>query len=157
MKKPVTLTNFTPSQLIFDEQETREILLFIFSSKSSIARSMKIDNQTKSFAQALLLEAVDASYSLGFVEALTSAIARPNVTISKILKKFGQKAAKHWFRHARAADLLKIEIYEIVRRDLEWSFGRIFLMYNEGLAMHSKYKQGWIAVRSIQKKNLVRV
>ncbi len=150
----VTLKDFRPAELIFDEKETREILAFFFSSRADIANSMSIDDQVKSFAQALLLEAVDASYTLGFVQALTSSITRPNLTISKLLKKFGKKAAKNWFKHATARDLLNIKIYEIVRRDIEWSFGRVFIMYSNGIAMRSHVKIGFIASRPLLKSNM---
>lgn len=143
MPKPATLREFQFSELIFDTQETKLILGFIFKSKISIVNSLTVDESLRSFAQALLLEAVDASYALGFIQALTGSLTTPTPTVRKIIKKFAQKSLKHWFKHATSNHLLDIKIYEIVRRDLEWSFGRVFLM--SGTAMRSKIRTTTIA------------
>lgn len=65
--------------------------------------------------------------------------------MSRILRKFAEKAARHWFRHATADDLLDIRIYEIVRNDLEWSFGRLLLMHANGTADRTAPRTGWVA------------
>jgi hypothetical protein len=148
MAKYVTLREFRSSELIFDERETRAILAFIFNTKISVVGSMAIDDRVRSFAQGLLLEAVDASYSLGFVQALTGSIAMPAASLTVILNKFGKKAAHHWFQHASGQDLLRIRIYEIVRRDLAWSFGRVLLMYANGTAMRRGHTAALVAYAS---------
>lgn len=134
MSNSVTLRQFKPHELLFDTHEAGATLKFIFESKAGMADSMSIDTRVRSFAQALLLEAVDASYAMGFIEAMTSSLLSPRPSISRILRKFGKKASKHWFKHATAADLRDIRIYEIVRNELEWSFGRLFLMHATGTA-----------------------
>lgn len=145
MSNQVTLREFKPHELLFDAIETRVILKFIFESKAGVADSMEVDDRVRSFAQALLLEAVDASYAMGFIEALTSSLLNPRPSISRILRKFGTKAAKHWFKHATADDLHDIRIYEIIRRDLEWSFGRLFLMHATGTSARFTPRTGRVA------------
>jgi DNA-binding protein Fis len=155
MKMAITLRDFATIELIFDIDETRAILGFFFASKAAVVGSMVVSDQVRSFAQALLLEAVDASYSLGYVEALTSSVSRPNATLTKMLKKFGKKALKHWFKHARQKDLSDIKIYEVVRKDIEWSFGRVFLMHADGIAMHTPVKMGFVAAKPARNAGVV--
>ena len=145
MSNQVTLREFKSHELLFDVAETRAILKFIFESKAGAVDTLEVDDRARSFAQALLLEAVDASYALGFVEALMSAVVNPRPAISKVLRKFATKAAKNWFRHATADDLLDIRVYEIVRRDLDWSFGRLFLMHANGTATRFTPRTGRVA------------
>ena len=62
------------------------------------------------------LEAVDASYALGFIHALFGGVFNPGAGAKKVFMKFARKALKHWFKHASAKDLMNIKIYDIVRR-----------------------------------------
>lgn len=151
---PVTLREFRPHELLFDAEETRAILKFIFEPKAAMVNSMNIDDRVRSFAQALLLEAVDASFAMGFIEAMTSSLLNPRPSISRILRKFGEKAARHWFKYATADDLRHIRIYEIIRRDLDWSFGRLFLMHATGTAARSAPRTGWVASAPDSASNL---
>lgn len=117
MGTTIHLKQFNDSELIFDDQETIEILKFIFKSKRDIVETMNVDRELREFAQGLLVEAIDASYAMGFIEALVRSLVSPRPGVRSIIKKFGKKASKHWFKHATAGDLRNIEIYEIVRRE----------------------------------------
>lgn len=155
MTKSATLREFKPNELIFDAEEARAILGFIFKSKTSIVSALTIDDQLRSFAQALLLEAIDASYALGFIQALVGSIAAPSPSVQKLIRKFAQKAIKHWFKHATTSDLLKVKIYEMVRSDLEWSFGRVLQMYSV-TAGRFNYKTTAVAYRPAITQHLAR-
>jgi len=139
------LRKFKADELIFDEEETVTILKFIFSNRKTLIEGMTINDRVREFAQGLLIEAVDASYALGFVEALFRASANPGVGAKKMLTKFGKKALKHWFKHATQKDLMQIKIYEIVRKQLEYSFGRILIMYSNGTAMNEIKNAAFVA------------
>lgn len=141
------LRKFQPNELIFDVNETKEILRFIFKSKTHIVDKMIVDDRVKSFAQGLLLEAVDASYALGFIHALLGSVMNPGVNAKKVITKFGRKALKHWFKHAKADDLMNIKIYETVRRELDWAFGRVLIMHSNGTVMNSTIHTGCIAYK----------
>lgn len=52
--------------------------------------------------------------TMGYVEALFRSIANPNQGPVKVIKAFGKKAARHWFRHASSNDLMNVKIYESV-------------------------------------------
>jgi hypothetical protein len=142
------LRKFTESELLFDEAETRLILKFIFKNKHSLIDGMQITNKVREFAQGLLVEAVDASYALGYVEALFRATANPAAGVRKILKKFAKKAIKHWFKHATADNLMDIKIYEVVRNQLAYNFGRILVLHSNGLAKKSQENAAYVAYQS---------
>ena len=120
----VTIRSFSSSQLIFNESETRIILTFLFPSRAQSIKTAKMTDSLRSFAQGVLLAAVDASYAFSFVDALFGAALRPNVAAQKVIKKFSQKALKSWFKYAKPKDLSDIKIYESVRRDIDYQFGR---------------------------------
>jgi len=83
---------------------------------------MRIDDRARAFAQGLLVEAIERSCQLGFVEALFRAGANPTKGATAVLKSFGKRAAKHWFKHATAKDLSDIKIYDMVRDRLAVNF-----------------------------------
>lgn len=128
---------FQPTELIFDEEETKDILKFFFVDDHSYIEGIDINDRLKSLAQSLLIEAVDASFAMGFVEIIydTFYLKPPTPKIRKIFAKLGKKAATHWFKVATANDLSNIKIYESVRRTIERNFRRHFKGIAEGLVM----------------------
>lgn len=154
MGNAVHLKKFKDSDLIFNDQETIEILKFIFKSKRDTVETLTVDRDLREFAQGLLVEAVDASYALGFVEAAVRSLVRPRQGVRSIIKKFGKKASKHWFKHATASDLRNIEIYEIVRGQLAVNFARILRMHKNGTAGNLKVNAAFIAYQSPRSRNL---
>lgn len=132
----VGLRKFNHDELIFDKEETIIILQFIFKGYISEARLKTLDvtDNAREFAQGLLVEAVDASYAMGFIEAIFKTSVNPSVGARKILKKFGKKALKQWFKHANPKDLLHVKIYEIVRKQLADNFRTDMLLMLSGTA-----------------------
>jgi hypothetical protein len=114
--KHVLLRNFKTSELIFDENETEDILKFFFKHDQGFIDGITIDDRIRDFAQAILIEAIDASYAIGYVKIIFDIFyMQPPKPIKKILIKLAKKASMHWFKHARATDLHNIKIYEMVR------------------------------------------
>ena len=148
MSNLVTLRHFSPYELIFNEAETKVILEFIFKSKKKTIAAIAVDNNIRSFAQGLLLEAVDASYALGFVHALFGSVLNPGITVKQVMAKFARKALKHWFKHAKAEDLMDIKIYETVRNNLDWAFGRVLIMYSNSTVMNHRIPAAFVAYRN---------
>lgn len=134
MSKRVQLRKFDKSELIFNKEETVVILKFIFKKQHSNIDSLNITDSVREFAQGLLLEAVDASYDFGFIDALFRAVTNPRTGVKKVLTKFGKKSSKHWFKHTSSQDLMSIKIYDRVRQQLEWSFGRVLILHVNGIA-----------------------
>jgi hypothetical protein len=127
------LKNFQDSELIFDEQETRQILIFFFPDDKSTIDNATINNNIRNFAQGLLVEAVDASYAMGYIEALFKSVCRFKGP-ADFTKTFAKKAMRHWFEHATQQDLMRVKIYESVRSPLTRNFRSEFLMKINGIA-----------------------
>ncbi len=119
----VHLLTFAPEEIIFDDDEIKEILLFFFPGYESSVNSFTMNHTMREFAQGLLVEAVDASYAMGFVEIIfRGAYGQPGKSATAFLKTFARKAAAKWFKHAKATDLATVKIYDTVRRQLRDNF-----------------------------------
>jgi hypothetical protein len=116
-----TVRIFKSEELIFDENETREIFKFFFPNKQTEIDSAIIDDRLRGYSQGLLVMAVDLSYRMGFIEALyRSFYLKPlPKSMTKIIKKLGTKAFIHWFKYATAKDLTDIKIYESIRVEIQ--------------------------------------
>jgi len=144
MNKHIHLRKFKKEELIFDEEETKVILRFIFKSRHNLIDNLSINDQIREFAQGLLLEAIDGSYALGFIHSLFGGAFNPGAAAKKIFTKFARKALKHWFKHASAKDLMNIKIYDIVRKQLERSFSSNLDMYASGVATSKIKNSGFV-------------
>jgi hypothetical protein len=115
------LESFSGDELLYDKEETVIILKFIFQpAHHAVIDELRITDHVRSFAQALLIEAVEGSYAKGFVAAIFDAISptpKP-ASITKILKKLGQNAARHWFKYVSTSDLRKLKIYDSIRNSI---------------------------------------
>jgi hypothetical protein len=145
MKKYINLRKFKEEELIFDDEETVLILKFIFKNKHNLIDGMEINNRVREFVQGLLLEAIDASYALGFIHSVFGGVFNPGAGFKKILTKFGRKALKQWFKHATAKDLMQIKIYDRVREQLEVNFSTPLTMYSNGTALNEINNSGFVA------------
>jgi len=109
------LRKFTPEELLFDEEETRTVLKFIFAeTHHKDIDSLPMDDRLREFAQALLVEAIDASHAIGYVHGLFISVKNPAKGALKILKTFGKKAKQNWFKHASVHDLQNAKVYNFV-------------------------------------------
>lgn len=134
----IFLSTFKPSDLIFDEEETKEILKFFFQNDQEFIDGLVITDRLRSLAQGLLVEAVDASYAIGFVKIIyeTFFLKPPQPKIKKILAKLSKKALMHWFKHAKATDLTTIKIYDCVRKTIAIKFRQYFINIANDLVMN---------------------
>lgn len=128
------LRQFKPEELLFDEAETRTVLKFIFApADHALIDSLPMTDALREFAQGLLVEAIDASYAVGFVRALHEVTANPTKTARQILKEFGKKALLLWFEHATVHDLQDVKIYEFVLAEIARRFRTRLPEYAAGL------------------------
>lgn len=119
----IQLKTFRADELILDDAETKEVLKFFFPSEGTSIDSTPMTVELKSFAQGLLVTAVDATYAMGWVELTFRWAAKPTSGIKKALQKLAKKGAKYWFKHLKNNQSLgDIEIYETVRIQLSRSF-----------------------------------
>jgi len=99
------------------------ILRFFFPGQPMTA----LNDGDVEFAQALLVEALDASTQLGYVQILADKMLPPAADfgfIKDLAIAFCKQAYKNWFRHATGEDLANPQIYESVRRTISfnWTF-----------------------------------
>lgn len=133
------LRQFTSEELLFNEEETRTVLKFIFNPVDhKLIDSLPMSDYLRGFAQGLLIEAIDASYAVGYVATIFRNTANPIKGAISILKSFGKKAAKHWFKHASAHDLQDVKIYDFVRERIVIGFRSKLRDFSAGLKLDGK-------------------
>lgn len=113
------LRHFQPDELLFNDQESIAILNFFFLD-SLVPPAVTIKD--REFAQALLFEAIDSSYYMGWIEKIWRFGSKPTASlkgIAKELRKIAQDEVRRriskWFSHATEADLRDAKIFETVR------------------------------------------
>lgn len=141
----VTLRNFSDNELIFDDDDTRAILKFFFPQLRQRIDDASITRAYRNFAQGLLVEAIDATYMLGYIEILFRTSYNPGAGMAKALKKLGRKAARHWFKHTSQDDLLAAKISHRVRDQLARSFKIIIEALLAGVASTTQTQRPRIA------------
>jgi hypothetical protein len=113
------------AMLVFNEEETRQILRFFWPHLNAEIGALEITNPKRRFAQQILIAAIDATFALGFMERLLNTVLRPQAGF-KGLASMGRKLAKsyvkHWWKHASQDDLKNPRVAEAVRRDIARNF-----------------------------------
>lgn len=112
-----TLKKFSGSDIVLSNQEAWQVLVFFFGGNASISPGALTDND-RSFAQALLLEAIDASEDMSWIEALFRSAMKLRPDVKDILKSMAKQFVKTWFKHATKGDLEDPTIYEAVKSSL---------------------------------------
>ncbi|HDY7752459.1 TPA: hypothetical protein RQL25_002539 [Vibrio vulnificus] len=129
-----TLRVFQESEIIFNEEEAREILIRFFPANRNEIMTASITVELRGFAQALLLEAIDASFSIGIVQGLWESTLNPRTPLKKIIEKLITSLGPHFFHHATTQDLRKVKIYQFVVDALTVKFQRVFILMLSGIA-----------------------
>lgn len=122
-REHIHLRNFSEAELMFDEQETKDILKFFFQGDYQAIESLKITNELRNFAQGLLVAAIDASYAMGWVQLIGTWAVNPGSGLRQSLQKLARRAARYWFKHLkRNQSLTDAKIYDSVRGQLAFNF-----------------------------------
>jgi hypothetical protein len=133
----IELVQPAESEVVLTSLEARQVLMFFFpgiehtlSWQESSGRPLTV--YQRGYAQALLVNAIDTSFAMGFVEALATAVwnnvagaggaAAGWQVLRKLACEFGRKALPHWFRHAKENQLKNPHIYESVRVTIARNF-----------------------------------
>jgi hypothetical protein len=124
------LRRFAPDELYLNQEQAWRVIRF-FWPETDIAPGSLSDND-RQFAQGLLIEAIDSSYQMGFVEIIFRTFAykvAPSFDqLKDMVKSFVKKAAKHWFRHATGKDLQDPQIYESIRKTIARNFRTVWVL-----------------------------
>ncbi|HEU5115991.1 MAG TPA: hypothetical protein VFT74_04875, partial [Isosphaeraceae bacterium] len=73
----MSLRKFSPSELALTQQQAWQTLVFFFGGNASSVPGWITDND-RSFAQALLVEAIDKSYAMSWMETIFRSSIGPN-------------------------------------------------------------------------------
>lgn len=126
----MALRRFTDDEIVISRNDAWKLLQFFFNQVSILPASLT--NQDISFAQALLLDAADRSYEMGYAQILFEnffmASPRSLEGVRDLLKEFIKAAAKHWWNHATEADLMDAKLYLMVVNQLRRNFRSTWLI-----------------------------
>lgn len=135
-KLSLALPHLTTSELVFTDDEIKEIFCFFWPQRRTEIERLAVTDDPRRYGQALLIIAVDATYSMGFIDMLVNAIMRrkPGTSIKSLVRKLTRKYVKHWWNHASRKDLRDPKVYDTVRATIALKHrSRLELMLN-GLA-----------------------
>src|SRR5215203_5229059 len=101
------LRTFSENEVSLTQQDAFSVLRFFWLEPGLTPQQLTIED--RAFAQGLLLEGIDRSYEMGFVELVFrqffGKVPTSFSVIADLVKAFAKKAAKHWFKHATGKDL----------------------------------------------------
>src|SRR5690242_17395395 len=96
----VNLRRFLPGEIYISRHEAWTILKFFWPQSRLTEQELTPDDIN--FAQGLLVEAIDASYKMGFAHIMFDAfygkVPGSLTDVRKLVTAFVKKAAKHWFK-----------------------------------------------------------
>lgn len=115
------LKEFSSNELVIDKGQAMEILNFFFGS-FRISRE-QLTNEDRGFAQALMVEAVDASNSMGKIETLFKSAASPNSSIIAVAKNIVRQSVTSWWKHGRKNEVV---IFDSVKNTLSVNFKSVW-------------------------------
>jgi len=129
------LRRFNSSELRLSREQALRVLRFFFLRVNISAADLT--EQDIAFAQGLLVQAIDSSYQMGFVQVIADVFWKvpANLEIADLVIEFGKGAAKNWFRHATQKDLMSAKIYESVRTTVRANFQTVWDQRMSGLEL----------------------
>jgi hypothetical protein len=134
----VELRRFSEAELIFDQQETKDILKFFFVADRPGIDAAEITSELRNLAQGLIVEGVDATYAMSWIELTFRWVAQPGLGMRKALQKLARRAVRHWFKHLKTQSLHDANIYERVRDQLARNFRSPFHIILQARAGESR-------------------
>ncbi len=111
----INILDIPDANLIYNEDETRQILKFFWPHYADSIDDLAINNDVRRFAQQMLIAAIDASYAYGCIEGLFMAVTHRNRNIGQLAQRLARNFIHHWWQHTRQRDLDDVQIYEYVR------------------------------------------
>jgi hypothetical protein len=119
------LKHFKKDEIYLTEEDAAKLLKWLFGSDGF---PRQLNDRDIEFAQALLLEMIDMSYAMGYVQAIFDAFfMKVPGDIEEMVRDFAKKAAKNWFDHATSQkDLSKAKIYADVKSTVVWKYRSVW-------------------------------
>ncbi len=125
------LLHFSENELYLDDMQASKVLDFFGFSTTGTMITMR----DREFAQALLVEAIDASRSMWYIEILRDSACKPGSSVQSIMTAFAQKSLMRWFKSKVSAKGAKVVIYESVKNTIRWKAGSIWRLRQNELEM----------------------
>ena len=118
------LRRFAAAEIVLTREDAYAVIRFFWNDVGVLPEAFT--DADVNFAQGLLVEAVDATYAMGYVQIVFDTffmkVPRDLNNLYGMLKKVAKASAKHWWRHATEKDLADPKIYETVRMTLARNF-----------------------------------
>jgi hypothetical protein len=135
-----SLKKFSGGDIIISKEDGVKILRFFFPVDAGSVSAESLSEVHVSFAQALLVEAIDATYAMGFAEAMFKSFFGKTpmsfASVAKLVGSFCGRAAKNWFSNEirrRPGKIPPVDIYEMVRTTLARNFKSEWIMLRDGI------------------------
>ncbi len=127
----VHFSHFSNSELYLNDMQASKILDFFgFTTTGTV-----ITTKDREFAQALLVEAIDASRSLWYIQTLYKSATKPRSSVERIINAFARKSLMKWFKSRFAWTNENVPIYDSVRNTTRWKASAVWHMRQNGLEM----------------------
>jgi len=131
------LRRFSPDELVLSPDDTVKVLRF-FWPDADVSRLGPITDADRGFAQALLLEAIEASCTMGIVESIYKKFfLKVPTTFSSIARSVAaivvQALKNRWFKRCSNIQSADAKVYESIRSRLALNFRSVIqLRMNTG-------------------------
>lgn len=134
------------SDLVYTEDETRQIFNFFYPDWSAKIADAQIDNVGRAIAQTMVIAAVEGTYAMSYIKATMDVLMgnarKPSREILSLVKKLGKKFVKNWWHHVKKGDLDDPKVYYAVQVDIAGSFKDLAYDYIYGIrALSSNFQQ----------------
>lgn len=130
----ITVPDFSDEDLVFDEDETKRILMFFWPSRRDQISTMAINNEVRRLAQTALVAGIDGTYAMGYMKIVLQTVLQPGNGIKAFGQKLAKRFVKHWWKHARENDLRDAKVAESIRVSVALALGRHLGEIFEGAA-----------------------
>ncbi|MBB5019299.1 hypothetical protein HNQ59_002597 [Chitinivorax tropicus] len=109
-------------------------MAFFWPNLSLRIQSLTISVNVRRFAQQLLITAIDATYAMGYIEAVFQSLTSRKLpkNVKDLCLKLAKNAGKHWWKHTKGQDLEDTPIYESVRSRIAQLYASTMGEYLEG-------------------------
>ena len=126
-----------PKRVVLKPAQAHAILVWVFGSTK--LKPKQLTPEDCGFAQALLVEMIDASFAMGFIEALfRSSVKIPSGPL-KVISAFVKGAGKNLIRYKDKDDLKKMMkspyIYEVVKNTVKKNFKSVWKLREMGAGL----------------------
>jgi hypothetical protein len=118
----MALRHFASDELVLSPEQTKEVLSMFWPNQRNAIGTLSITDADRSFAQALLVESVNANRSIGVVEGLFRTFYRPNPSaLSAIMAVVAVARRRNWLSD-NSINPNTFKLYDAVRVTLARNF-----------------------------------